>query len=239
MKKVFKAQLKKIVDHLSPDFRTQGQQDIDSLLKAGVRTYGDLLFVLLDKDKKVKIRTTAAWALARLNDKQAFPALLAALEDVNPELRAAAARSLGELSGKTDKIAVDSLITKLLDDDVRVRIAAAYGLGLLGAKSAVVPLVKILVDKSSDPKLRGVAAEALADLRDNDAVAPLISVLTDASEEVRYWASFALGELGAVEALPELKRLAATDDATLPGSGTLKEEAAAAIQAIREKKGED
>ena len=47
-----------------------------------------------------------------------------------------------------------------------------------------------------------MAAEALADLRDGRAVAPLLAALEDPAAEVRYWAAFALGELGDPQALP-------------------------------------
>ena len=53
-----------------------------------------------------------------------------------------------------------------------------------------------LGNQSEDVKMRGIAAEALADLRDEQAVPVLIAALGDAAVEVRFCATFALGELG-------------------------------------------
>jgi HEAT repeat protein len=69
--------------------------------------------------------------------------------------------------------------------------------------------------------VRGHAAEALALLQNKEAVPALIRCLEDKAPEVRFWCAYALGELGDRRALHALEQLAATDDTTLPGWGSI------------------
>lgn len=237
MSNEFKAKLKAIVERVVPECRAQVQSEIDSVLQAGANSYDDWLAILEDPDATIDIRRTVCWTLARLGDERALPALLAVLKDPNPPLRAEAGLALGTLNIQQ---AVQPLIVALQEDeDVKVRTAAAYGLGLLGDNHAVEPLVNKLADQNEDPQVRGQAAEALSDIRDNRAVTPLIAALRDTSVEVRFWAVFALGQLGDRQALPELERLAATDEAILSGWGALNKEAADAIESIQAQRGRE
>lgn len=56
--------------------------------------------------------------------------------------------------------------------------------------------------------------------------------LKDRSTGVRYWVSFALGQLRTKKALPELRRLVNADNALLPGWGRVSDSAAEAIDSI-------
>jgi len=104
-------------------------------------------------------------------------------------------------------------------------------------------LLAALTDATEEPTVRGQAAEALAWyylMRGRcPAVAPLVATLDDSSPEVRFWAAYALGIIGARDALPALERLAVTDHATPLWSGsvgTVGEEAVSAITAIHARK---
>jgi len=96
-------------------------------------------------------------------------------------------------------------------------------------------LLAALTDGTEEPTVRGQAAEALAWhylMRGRcPVVAPLLATLDDSSPEVRFWAAYALGIIGAHDALPALERLAATDHATVP-FGAVGEEAVHAITTI-------
>jgi len=146
-------------------------------------------------------------------------------------MRSEAARSLGVLNSKK---ATSFLIKSLRKDtNAEVRMYAAHAFGLLHDERALEPLVETLSDTEENPKVRGMAAETLGSMCDERAILPLIKALSDHSVEVRFWSAFALGELGAVQALPELERLLNVDNESLPGQGSIKQEASAAIKAIQ------
>jgi HEAT repeat protein len=133
-----------------------------------------------------------------------------------------------------DLRAVPELLAALqTDPDPDTRMSAAHSLGVLGDHRAVDPLLAKLADRTEDPRVRGFVAEALTGPQERRAVPFLIAVLDDPSVEVRFWAAFALGELGDSTALGALERLAQTDDAVVPGWRSVKDEAAAAIERIR------
>jgi HEAT repeat protein len=98
----------------------------------------------------------------------------------------------------------------------------------------VAPLLRVLDDATEQPSVRGVVAEALTGPRSLRAVPHLVAALRDPHIEVRFWAAFALGELGDASALPSLEELARTDDGVLEGWGTIRDEASAAVESIRQ-----
>jgi len=225
------ARLKEIIAKIEPHFRAQAERDVESVLRTGARSQGDLRSVLRRKKVPTPILIKVCWVLGRLGDKRSEFPLLGALKHSDPQLRHAAAQSLGEVGRRR---AVGLLVAALLlDQHVDVRMAAAHALGSLRDRRALQPLVGKLGDPNEDPRVRGMAAEALASLRDRRAVVPLITALRDASVEVRFWSAFTLGQLGSECALPELERLASEDEAVLLGWRSIKEEAAEAIDAIR------
>jgi HEAT repeat protein len=70
-----------------------------------------------------------------------------------------------------------------------------------------------------------------------DVVSDLIALLADPSPEVRYWAAFALGQIGAPASIPALERMASSDVAVLSADRSpqpsLKQEALDALESIR------
>ncbi len=233
MSDTFQSELQTIVEQLEPTFRNEGQQDIDAVLRFGVGSYDDLLALLENPNADPELRSIAGWILARLGRSWATPALSAALNDQTTQVRRSAAQALGDLG---DPQALQPLLDAASrDEDAEVRMFALRSLGLLGDLRAFEPLISRLVDQQETPKVRGMAAEALADLRDIRSVPPLIDALSDPITEVRFWAAFALGELGDPAAILKLKQLAAKDNAVLPGWWEVKREAASAIERILDK----
>lgn len=99
-------------------------------------------------------RLHGIWGLGQLAAKNptALDSLTALLADKNPEVRAQAAKVLGE--GKA-VAAGDKLIALLNDPELRVRFFAAMSLGKLGHKAAFEPLVALLAENDDkDPILR-------------------------------------------------------------------------------------
>lgn len=112
------------------------------------------------------------------------------------------------------------------------RAAAAYVLGFLAVEEATACLLTAL--RGSDSvKVRSHAAEALGHSRNKRAVNGLIESLTDRAATVRYWAAFALGEIGSASALVHLRKLAQEDRGTLRNGEEVRNEARRAIERIK------
>jgi HEAT repeat protein len=242
MGKEFKARLQAFVEQLQPQHRSSTERDLDAILKASVTSTNELIEFLLDERQDTEPRLTACWLLAQLDDdKKLVPVFLSTLQDKVPRIRTSSAQVLGRVY---DARAIEPLIATLTEDaSAEVRTVAANSLGSMGqfvghkkAKKAIKALISVLENESEASMVRGEAAEALGNIGHALAVAPLLAALEDTSAEVRFWAVFALGVLGDPQALPALKRLATTDEATLPRWGSIKDEATLAIEDIRSRR---
>jgi HEAT repeat protein len=133
------------------------------------------------------------------------------------------------------KRAAAPLVGLLLDgaEHEWVRRLAAQALGRLEDPHGREVLLRVVKDPGQPPGVRGDAAEALTNFQDARAVPTLLAQLGDPSPEVRFWAVFALGVLGGPEVVPELERVAATDDGVAPGWWSVRKEALDAIRNIR------
>ena len=136
----------------------------------------------------------------------AVPSLAEALKDPSPEVRFAAALSLGRLPA-------DGVVTRLehtlrFDPEWQPRYAAAIALGRTHKAFAAGPLEDAL---STDPawQVRQQAARSLQDIGTPHAVKALLSGLYDAEPSVRVAVAGALGAIGGPE---ELRTLAEAVD---------------------------
>ncbi len=130
----------------------------------------NLLLPPLEVDDEFREQTTplarlhATWGLAMLARKEknlyATAALLGLLQGDDAELRAQAAKALGEAPVQD----ASRLITALSDSSERVRFFAALSLGRLKVKEAFEPLLKLAITASdqNDPYLRHAAVVGLA-----------------------------------------------------------------------------
>jgi HEAT repeat protein len=180
-------------------------------------------------------RAAAAYRLGDMGCEEVAPALLAALDDRNRTVRAAAARSLGRLEVvDATKPLVEALVSGLVPNGVagrafvelgpaavpelraiaehpsyRLRATAVALLGLVG-DSADSPLaVRCLDDPSAE--VRSAAADTLARIGGPAAESALRSTLDDRIHFVRAGAAVALGVMGSRAALPRLLEMARTD----------------------------
>lgn len=126
-------------------------------------------------------------------------ALVTALKDTDPGVRAAAADALGRLD---DKSAGSALAALLSDPSPEVQEKAIMALAELEDPRAVPGLEKLLA--SSDSDTREQAASRLGDLELTTAPAALINALKDPSADVREAAANSLGNIEDQKSVPAL-----------------------------------
>src|SRR4029450_4051630 len=103
-----------------------------------------------------------AYALQRIEDPRALPALLTLAKEANPYTRAFAVKGLG---GLKDRQALPVLMPLLSSGTKTVLVEAIRALGRIGDPSSVDPLLKVINDASSDPQVRLEAVTALGGSR--------------------------------------------------------------------------
>jgi HEAT repeat protein len=182
------------------------------------RAIDPLVAALIDSWEKA--REAAANALQRIDvnwaetetGRRAVPTLAGGLNKHGaPEVRRAAAKSLGKIGGAS---AIEHLAAALKDNDPEVQCEAAYALGKAGS-TAVEPLVIVLTDEDSGPRVRSVAARALVSIRDPRAVDALVIALKHervkrrmigymGDPDVLQAAAEGLGEIGDARAIEPL-----------------------------------
>ncbi len=124
------------------------------------------------------------------------------LDSFDPEVRAAAARFLGD---KKDKESVPRLVQMLDDEDVRVREELARALGNIGAREAAEPLVD-MYSREEDEDVRLAGSRAMIKIG-SPSVQPLIRILNSRRPEIRAGAARTLGKIGSQRAVDPLIRL--------------------------------
>lgn len=141
---------------------------------------------------------------------------VAALDDRRPEVRAAAAWTLGQRR-EVGARGVEALVRALRDDHEAVRVEAARALAAVDSteRSKAVPALFAALDGPRE-HVRWAAAQALfkIGLRAPDDVRPLAGALGNADAYVRGFAAFSLGEMGeaARDAVPALIQALGRDD---------------------------
>lgn len=133
-------------------------EDAMTQLKERGRSIVPALLGLLQDRSSDAARWRAASLLGDVGTRAAHEPLLAALKDPAPEVRTAAALSLGRLKVKT---AVQPLMGLLADNKEKpsVRIAAAQALGLIGDPTASKPLRDALADRLEALQAAAAAAD--------------------------------------------------------------------------------
>jgi HEAT repeat protein len=219
--------------------RTQIEQDIAALQEIGGDSYEGLTTILRNSGIDIQQRHTACWLLGALGNKRMATPLLQTLTDKNVELRVAAALALGRLGSKR---AVEPLLKAMFTDShIQVREIATHALGelareLLDEPRILPAVIEVLSNQNEAPEVRGQAAEATTKfLGSSQAIGPLTAALQDAAVEVRFWSTFALGQLAGPAVIPALEKLAASDEEVLQNWWSVGQEATNAIANIRER----
>jgi hypothetical protein len=156
----------------------------------------DLVEVL--KSEQVWMREASVRALAEVG---AATALLPALADKEPQVRAVAVTSLGGMGAEETL----PQILKGLDDEFEwVRWSALTALGELGG-AAQVPILLGLLEKDGETRSRAIAG--LKALGAREAAPAIARYLMDEDPSVRSSAATALAALGARDQVPRIARL--------------------------------
>ncbi|MBW3630639.1 MAG: HEAT repeat domain-containing protein [Gemmatimonadetes bacterium] len=137
-------------------------------------------------------RVHAIWGIGQLARKDArhLRSIVPLLSDADPEIRAQAAKLLGDLRYAA---AARALTPLLMDAEARPRFFAAEALGRIGHEPAVQPIVAMLrANNDADVMLRQAGATALARIGES---APLVALSSDQSRAVRSAAVVALRHL--------------------------------------------
>lgn len=114
--------------------------------------------------------------------------------------------------------------------------AAAFAMTMVTTSPTIAALERVLDNKAEPPRVRGEVAEALTHTHPPSTRVVRMRNPSDPSKELRFWCSFALGEMGEKRATAALEHLAATDHRLVPAFHPVSREAADAVRQIRERK---
>ncbi len=154
--------------------------------------YPQLATVVLDGAQPRVRWWPVAYALQRLEDARALPALLTLANDPHPYTRAFAVRGLGALR---DRSAVPLLLPMVTGPDRVVAIQAIRALGRIGDPAAGPVLLKLIAAPKSDATLRLEAVSAAGGVRADGVIDLLLDVLADPSPAVRAAAIRSIAQL--------------------------------------------
>jgi HEAT repeat protein len=150
---------------------------------ARMKAYDPLASVVLGADGQPRVQWwPVAFALQRLENARALPALLALARDPHPYTRAFAARGLGSLK---DLSAVPVLVPLVSGPERLVAVEAIRALARLGDGRAAPPLLALIQNAKADPALRLEAVTAAASISGDGLVEALLDTLADPSASVR------------------------------------------------------
>lgn len=192
-------------DHLSHQdlrVRRKAQFELAKRDTEGAEAFQEILSESSDQLAKVHAIVGLS-QLARLEDMKYAESILPSLYDPDPEIRAQAAKWLGDIRYAA---AGELLLLGLKDDNARVQFFSAEALGRIAfdpAKNSLIDLIK--ENNDEDAYLRHAATLALARIGDE---AILANLATDPSRAARMGAVIALRRLES----PELSRFLMDED---------------------------
>jgi HEAT repeat protein/cyclophilin family peptidyl-prolyl cis-trans isomerase len=148
-----------------------------------LKAYPQLAAAVLDGNGQPRVRWwPVAFALQRLEDKRALPALLTLAREADPYTRAFAVKGLAALK---DRAALPVLAPLLSGGERNVLIETVRALGRIGDPASATPLLKIIGDAAADPQVRLEAVSAIGSLHAPEVGDALLDVLADPSPPVR------------------------------------------------------
>jgi cyclophilin family peptidyl-prolyl cis-trans isomerase/HEAT repeat protein len=154
-----------------------------------------LMSTVLDSGGQPRVHWwPVAFALARLEDRRGFDALLAFTKDSSPYARAFAVKGLGALK---DRAATPALLNLLTSGDRAVLIETIRALGRIGDPAAAASILRFISEPNVDPQVRLEAVSAIGGIRTVAATDMLLDTLADPAPTVRAAALRSLATLDA------------------------------------------
>jgi HEAT repeat protein/cyclophilin family peptidyl-prolyl cis-trans isomerase len=160
-----------------------------------LKAYPQLAAAVLDAGGQPKVKWwPVAFALQRLEDRRALPALITLAKDANPYTRAFAVKGLAALK---DRSAMPVLMPLFSSGQRAVLIETVRAVGRIGDPAAVAPLLRIIGDAAADPQVRLEAVVAIGNFHLPAVGDALLDLISDPSPAVR---GAALKSLAGVDA---------------------------------------
>ncbi len=148
-----------------------------------LKAYDELASAVLDGSGLPRVRWwPVAYALQRIEDKRAAPALLALAKDAHPYTRAFAIKGLGALK---DRTAVPVLLPLVASVDHTTVIETVRALGRIGDPVAVPALVSLIETPGTDAQVRLEAISAVATVPAPEVAEQLLDWLSAPSPAIR------------------------------------------------------
>ena len=153
-----------------------------------LKAYPALSAAVLDQGAQPRVRWwPVAFALSRLEDKRALPALLTLAKEPYPYTRAFAVKGLAALK---DRSSLPTLMPLLSSGERSVLIETIRAVGKIGDPSTAPPLLKFIRDASADPQVRLEAVIALGGLQGglptlSEVNDTLLDLMTDPNPQIR------------------------------------------------------
>ncbi len=158
-----------------------------------LKAYDRLAAVVLDPSGQPRLAWwPVAFALQRLEDPRALPALLTLLRDAHPYTRTFAAKGLGAMKSPE---AVAALLPLAESPELNLAVEAVRSLARLGDAAAAPVLLKVLRMPKLDPHLRLEAVIALGAVGGAGVHDTMIDLLSDANPQLRAAAIRALARI--------------------------------------------
>ena len=157
-----------------------------------LNAYDQLAAAVLDGAQPRVRWWPVAFALQRLEDPRALPALLTLVKDPHPYTRAFAVKGLGVMK---DRAAVPLLTPLVEGPDRALAVEAIRALGRIGDPAGAPPLLKLIAAMKADPTLRLEAVTAAGGIKGDGVIDLLLDVLGDPSPPVRAAAIRSLAQL--------------------------------------------
>jgi quinoprotein glucose dehydrogenase len=198
------AELARLLGHKDMRIRQEAQFALASRGTEAVEPFT----AVAREGRSLLARLHAVWGLGQVARKEpaAVTALLPLLNDRESEVRAQAAKTLGDVRAAA---AADKLVKLLADAEPRVKFFAAQAQGRIGSKEAVPAVLALLRGNADkDAYLRHAGVMALAGAGD---VPALLAAADDSSASVRLGVALALRRLRS----PEIARFLADPESPL------------------------